>query len=114
KNTSSLARAWVVHQMDVLPPLRLRRPSDIAERTADVLFPEEQPRDFRTSDAIDADKTEQAAARLGTWALGNGPSEADRCRIVACLPDRVEVDAEVSEPGGLLVLSDLYYPGWQA
>jgi hypothetical protein len=38
----------------------------------------------------------------------------DHCRIVSRGPDCVRVDATVAEPGGLLVLSDLYYPGWQA
>ncbi len=40
------------------------------------------------------------------------PARTERAEIVAYLPSRVEIRAEVSAPG-ILVLTDMYYPGWK-
>jgi len=40
-------------------------------------------------------------------------ASAGTARIVAWLPDRIEIEAD-SETGGMLALHDTYYPGWIA
>jgi hypothetical protein len=120
KNTAPLPRAWIVRQIDWLPPLQSRQPADVAERTADVLFPDGEPRDFRTSSAVEAHDSPGAlkglVAVLGQPTPQTKPDAAarDHCRIVSAEPDCVQIEAQVAGPGGLLVVSDLYYPGWMA
>ncbi len=113
QNTAVLPRAWIVHHFDVLPPLRSSRINDVVERTGEVLFPAGEPRDFRRSAAVEASETGHGLRPAAGMAAIDHATR-DHCRIVTREPQRVEMDVEVAQPGGLLVLSDLYYPGWQA
>jgi hypothetical protein len=126
ENAAALPRAWIVRHVDVLPALHSRGPGKIVERTFDVLLPNGEPRDFRASAVVETDEIEvlpsnRAAASsrgAGDVLLGRivNPSYeagADRCTVLSHEPQRVRVDVETSQPG-LLVLSDLYYPGWTA
>ncbi len=110
--TEPLPRAWIVHQVEVLPPLKERRLGAVDERTREVLFPrsppgrERSPRDFRTSAVVEAD---QAL----TLPQSEGMVGAEECHITAYELDRVEIEATLAVPG-LVVLSDLHAPGWSA
>lgn len=44
---------------------------------------------------------------------GDPPSPAETCTFVRDDPQRIEIDAALEQPG-LLVLGDLYFPGWTA
>jgi hypothetical protein len=50
---------------------------------------------------------------LPETALDAGPRFSGKSRVVAFTPDRVKVEAELSEPG-IVVLVDTYDPGWKA
>jgi uncharacterized membrane protein YfhO len=39
------------------------------------------------------------------------PARPESARIVSYLPNRVEIETDVAAPG-VLVLTDMYYPGW--
>lgn len=58
--------------------------------------------------------TEHALDGLARSGPGEGPSRrAGRARITSYQPDRVALRAS-APGGGLMVLTDVYYPGWQA
>ncbi len=90
ENTGALPRAWVVGRQSLAssPELALRAigDSDFEPRRVAVV--------------------ERRVEGLGTGGGGTA-------RIVDYEPERVEIDA-VSRGTGMLVLSDLYYPGWKA
>jgi hypothetical protein len=118
-NEDYLPRAWVVHEVVTFPPLRQTDPATIGRRTREVLFPNGRPRDLRKSCVVeaatpiaipDADLA-HSTSTLARRAVVD--TEQESCVIAVDRPHRVEVVADVKRPG-MLVLSDLYYPGWVA
>jgi len=104
-------RAWIVHEVSVLSPLtHPRRLAAVDARTADVLFPNKRARDFLREAVVETDQP------LPEWSgptRGDSPVGAESCRIAHFSPQRIVLEAELSQPG-LLVLSEAWYPGWQA
>jgi hypothetical protein len=98
ENRRVLPRAWLIHDADVVPDpqARLKRLSD---------------------PAFDPARTALLAAPLPPDAAlpaGTVPDPgADKARITAYLPERVEIATD-SRQSALLVLSDLSFPGWEA
>lgn len=95
-NKAALPRAWVVHRVMSAPPgsvtdveTRLLAPGFDPALEAVV----EGDREFPASDAVRA--------------------EHSRALVVLYEPQRVVVEATLSQPG-LLILSDAMYPGWTA
>jgi hypothetical protein len=105
----TLPRAWIVHGVEVLPLLSSPpRTEQIDERTKAVLFPGDQARNFSRSAVIETDEP------LAEWNHAELATASDeRCQITRYDPHRVTVEAELAQPG-LLVLSDAWYPGWIA
>lgn len=108
-NATALPRTRIVHQVDVMPPLISRSNRAAAERTRKVLMDGDVFRDFVNTAVVEA---------AGAQPFHFLPSESDR-------PEKDEVVIRIDEPmrvvleahlatDGLLVLGDLYYPGWIA
>ena len=108
-NEDCSPRAWIVHEVQVLPPLRQKDPATIGRRTREVLFPGGRPRDLRETCVVET-STPIADANVG---MTNQDMAEEPCVMAVDEPHRVEVVADVKRPG-VLVLSDLYYPGWVA
>lgn len=104
-NPRHLPRAWIVHEVEVLSPLKEADPAAARERTHLVFG-----RSLRDSALVEADpRTWQPLVHV---ARAEWP-RADACRIVRYEPLKIEIEAELARPG-LLVLSDQFYPGWHA
>ena len=92
-----------------MPPLRHAGPDQVARRSRQVFFPGDTPCDFRKTAVVESDvKPEMPAIPLSAKLRGEAS-----CQIVADQPQRVEIDADMKQPG-LLVVNDLFYPGWYA
>jgi len=102
-NPNCLPRAWIVHDVDVLPPLSSDDPREVWRRTEQVLYPHGRARNLRQSAAVEADlKLDGVEGEVGH----------EQCRIVRYDPSCVEIEAELKRPG-LVVLCDQFYPGWR-
>jgi len=109
QNPDSFPRAWIVHKAVTLPPLRRAGPDHVARRTRRVLFSGGTPRDFRQTAVVESPQ----ASRLPAGPAPSGGGNEESCRIVVDEPQRMEIEVELRQ-AGLLVVSDLFYPGWTA
>lgn len=128
-------RAWIVHRVDVLPPVDSHDIDEIRRRTWRVFFWEHGPRNLRESALVEVEKPGLGPIGMGRLpevvdgcVASSIPSQATHgrrpltpvlpqkereeiCRVVRYEPARVEVVANLSRPG-LVVLCDQFYPGW--
>jgi len=124
-NPGHLPRAWIVHRVDVLPPLSSSDPREVWRRTTDVLYADGRPRNLRESAVVEADGWSPSPRREAETAGDRGSADATAscsgdatasgepsCRIVRYEPSRVEIEARLDRPG-LVVLADQFYPGWR-
>jgi hypothetical protein len=109
RNPHSFPRAWIVHEVVTVPPLRRAGPDQIARRTRQIFFPGDRPLDFRQTAVVESDVKPESADIPAPAA----DVDDESCQIVRAQPQRLEIDVELQR-AGLLVVSDLFYPGWTA
>lgn len=113
----TLPRAWVVHRVEVLPPLV--NPQDLTavdNRSREVLFPENRARDFRRQATVETDRPlpfPELASRVGVAADATSLPPMSAAQIRKYDPQIIEIETTLQQPG-LLVLSDLYLSDWVA
>lgn len=101
RNTMSLPRAWVVHQA--------RLGSDVESALAQIQSPDFGP--LTTVMLLDNEEW-QVATPFGP--LGDAlPATASQATITRANASTLEIDVNAAAPG-YVVLSELWYPGWQA
>jgi len=99
KNNAALPRAWVVHHITSVAP----------EDTEAVK---------KFLNAADFDPAVEAVVEAGSnvtipEALTGGANPDDYVKVVSYAPQRVVIEAN-QKNSGLLILSDVMYPGWKA
>jgi hypothetical protein len=115
RNESALPRAWIVHRARVSPPVRRLRQSEFASILDEMLFendafwhdPRRRVYDPHEVAWVETDRPD-AVTRFLSRAR---PDTAETAVITRADPQRIEVRATVRS-AGLLVLADVYYPGW--
>jgi len=109
RNPHGLPRAWIVHRTTVMQPLRSASRRRLLERTREVLFPDGRPRDFKSEAVVE---TEHPLDRLANRNATES-SESESCQIVQAASDQIRIEATLAA-AGLVILSDTYFPGWEA
>jgi hypothetical protein len=105
RNDAALPRAWIVHHWLPMAPLDPQNRHQVPAMLQPIVFP------LRETAMVEG----EALARdgpFGSLVPEGQPPAGESCRIVHYDPQRVEIDATLTAPG-LIVLSDVYYPGWQ-
>jgi len=97
ENRGALPRAFIVHQTEVV--------ANDTQAVTVMQNPQFDPQQTMV-------RTAATGENPGLITSGDAPSE-DTATIVSYAPERVVIEANLNSPGWL-VLTDSYYPGWQA
>ena len=119
RNLNCYPRAWIVHRVIYQSPIRGLAKDDRMDIMRQILYAgadewwRESELDGRVQDPRQVAWIEHPDRNL-VAALGDpaADSGADRCRVVRYGPDRVELEADTSARG-VLILADVYFPGWK-
>lgn len=104
--STACPRAWIVHEVEQLSELAGRAPWQLKQRTREAIFPEGERRDWRQIAVVESD----APLSPPVEAAQQGANE--HCKLLRAEPLCVELDVQLAS-AGLVVLSDLDYPGWE-
>jgi hypothetical protein len=116
RNLNEFPRAWVVHRARWLdPPLSLSLGA-AGGAIQEILYADDplwhdatlQVFDPRMLAWIDINKRTE----LGPFLSGRLPGPTESVKVIYPSPDRAEIEASL-ESAGLVILADVYYPGWE-
>jgi hypothetical protein len=117
RNHREFPRAWVVHAGESLPRITGLSRADRAGPMQDVMYDDQDPiwrdpnrvaRDLRRTAWIEGDD----AAALARFTRRTPTRASEKVRVSYPRSDRVELEANLETPG-IVVLADVYYPGWK-
>jgi hypothetical protein len=125
ENTEAFPRAWIVREVEALPPIRDMRRGERAARMERLLYRSrdaglrlwegrphgDYPLRRRAMVEASGSDVEEIEGALASARKTEG--DADRVEVELYEPDRVRLRAR-SAGGGLCVLADVDYPGWTA
>lgn len=116
RNRNCFPRAWVVHQGRPLKTIVGLERSDREGPMEEILFENNHfwyDPDRRVYDPRELAWVDQSEQRsLAPYLAGGPPAPTETVTIAHYGPQRVELDAVLERPG-LVVLADVYYPGWR-
>jgi len=115
KNKNAFPRAWVVHDVRYKPPvvgLKRRERTETMEELlfADDLFWRDPGRTQYDPRILAWVETDDRSALNGYVSKAN-PTKLETVEVVEHSSNRVVLDAVLQRPG-LVILSDVFYPGW--
>lgn len=115
RSKTAYPRAWAVHEARFINPITGLDPAD-RERPMRLLLYQNDALwheanlpvfDTRETALIETDEKQQLAPYLP----GRSPADTDSVRVVEHTPQRVVIDATMAR-AGLVILADVFYPGW--
>lgn len=117
---TALPRAWVVHHVLLNDGPASYLPAKINRFLESLLLPGGEPADLQRQIVVDSKTVRGTSLRHKLETLSREPvfsdsvkGSAERCQFCIYQPQRIELDVSLKRPG-VLVLADLYWPGWQA
>lgn len=105
---SPFPRAWLVQSSLILPALESNTPVATRKAVQECLFADGPSQDFRHLVFLESEQ-----GHLAEMVEATDISGITDCQIVNADSQSVEVHIHQPQPG-ILVLNDLYYPGWAA
>jgi hypothetical protein len=116
RNRRAFPRAWVVHSARYIKPIKGLARTDRDAPMEEIIYandelwhdPNRIAYDPHTLAWVDDDQK----AELLRYFPGIAPGPHESVTITAYGPQRVELDAVLDVPG-MVVLADIYYPGWR-
>jgi hypothetical protein len=116
RNKTVFPRAWLVHFLRIRSPITERYGLEQAKLMDDLVYQADRywndPRrgvyDLKTMAFVETDQPERLAGYISRTAVA--PTES--VTITGYEPQRVELAATL-ERSGLVILADVYYPGWK-
>jgi hypothetical protein len=125
ENVDAMPRAWIVHEVEILPPISNLRRAPRTDRMERLLYRsldggiplwEGQPHGdypIRTRAMVEPETDEARLPLEELTPIRSANPPADSVRFTRYESDRVELRVSLSS-AGLLVLADSIFPGWEA
>jgi hypothetical protein len=114
-NLDAFPRAWVVHDARLIPDVtgmsRAGRVAPMEEMlfSNDITWPDPTRPVFNPRRMVWLKESDHAG--LAPYLSGGSPAPGEAVRVVEYASDRVVLEAVLERPG-IVVFSDVYYPGW--
>jgi len=116
RNREAFPRAWVVHDARFKEPIVGLTRSERKETMEEILFSNDPfwtdpSRTYYDPRRIAWIETDDRSA-LADFVSKSAPMAGDSVVVVEHTPERVVLDARLARPG-LVILADVFYPGWK-
>ncbi len=117
RNRRETSRAWVVHSLRRLPSIESLKPGPERQKTMQEITYDNDPIwNDPTHQAFDFHRVGWAGPEdmtaLLPYARGGSTLSSEAVKVTYPSPQRVELDVTLESPG-VVVLADVYYPGWE-
>jgi len=111
RNQSALPRVRIVRSVAAIPAMSSQAWDRWIDALKRIAFPNPEVPDLFHAALVEAADPRQPVVPRAASSGDAGPLRADGCRIVHDDAQRVVVEAELAEPG-LVVLADAFHPDW--
>ena len=116
RNLRDHPRAWVVHNARTHAPVTGLTREERKQAMQEITYEDDEiwyDPTLQVFDPLQLAWVEQAQLmELASYLPGGIPKRSETVQVRNPTPQRVEIDAALERPG-LVVLADIYYPGWE-
>jgi Bacterial membrane protein YfhO len=116
RNLNEFPRAWVVHQARWLGSSPRHSPDPGGGALQEILYADDPLWHNPTMRAFDPRKlawvNQEKRTELAPYLSGRPTGPTENVVVSYPSPDRAEIEASLESPG-LVILADVYYPGWE-
>jgi hypothetical protein len=116
RNANPAPRAWVVHHARVLEPVEGLSKEDRKDAMQEITYGNDPLWNDPTLKSFDpfalAWVERDQLGALASYLPGAPPRQTETVDVTYPSPQKVELEANLESPG-LVILCDIYYPGWE-